>query len=871
MRASTLMLVLALAAGSARADEKGTYFGGVRKLGPRQYLDLDNGGVFESAKPFPGGETEVRQYRILVPSVKDPAMADAAPRWSRSPWHRVTTNKGNTAWVQFLRPDGITVLRFITRLGGKGGPLPAPKGVFCLGNGGAIEVHFQADAIYARYRIERRAPGDEEFKTVGTTLAPPFRDAKVDGGSRYAYRIAGVTGDGRIGIPITLAGTTESRGVLSGRALLDRRANKSFDFVRGIVVPDGGDITLQGTYGGRSSAAFRDFAGQMVRPLQPATGNPLSAWDHHTRGGSMIESGRTFLVPLRDGGVARCRLTLPEKRPNGPEAILEYDAYPDGPVLPVGATIQAKRADRGVEVSIKVPEGHRVTKVEVRETLSGEGPWELEVKRGVAFDVNAKDGELREYVALAEDKHGRRSLPARTSLSLLGNQIVRGEFKFHYKQGFSFQLQRIVPAKEADVYFRTCAGGISSITLSASGGIINLNHALGDLGQDVTVKSLFHSIVSTQAGQLRLKPEAQGNRHAPSSDVFILKTRHGGWAKLAIIHRGDKGGWTDYLATVKFVYNPVEPVFEHNRGQGEQRNGIAMVGVKGVEDRARILRGWREGWGRLWANAGRPAVAGGAIPDPAKRQEVLLSRRLHRSYDKATFSFGHAVRDDPGMAKVRNDWDLLYDGKQFRVRTVTDDRSTIRDLGKTTWNDLQRVQELKEPWELIATPRFGHVYLIHTVDKDTNYFTLVRVSGIKPGDQVAFEWVSLQPKGITTSPGLNPAPALTQRVERLLKALPKTENDRKQAFAGREAEYATLKRLREQQFPIGVQRETAKSLLKALEAVCDVRIVLPDGVVPPLVDIVHRKISAAAMLDELARQTKLSWRVQQDGIIRFSR
>ncbi len=222
------------------------------------------------------------------------------------------------------------------------------------------------------------------------------------------------------------------------------------------------------------------------------------------------------------------------------------------------------------------------------------------------------------------------------------------------------------------------------------------------------------------------------------------------------------------------------------------------------------------------------------------------------------------------MAKVRNDWDLLYDGKVFSVCTVTDDRSTIRDLGKTTWNDLQRLQDLKEPWELQTAPRFGHIYLIHTVDKDTNYFTLVRVSGIKPGDRVAFEWISLQPKGISTSPGMNPVPAFRQQVERLLRALPKTEADRKQAFAGREAEYATSKLLREREFAVGVQGETAAALLKALEKVCEVRIHFPARVNPPPVDIVHRKISAAAMLDEIARQTKLTWRIQQDGSIRFS-
>ena len=59
-------------------------------------------------------------------------------------------------------------------------------------------------------------------------------------------------------------------------------------------------------------------------------------------------------------------------------------------------------------------------------------------------------------------------------------------------------------------------------------------------------------------------------------------------------------------------------------------------------------------------------------------------------------------------------------------------------------------------------------------------------------------------------------------------------------------------------------------LVKALGTVCGIGIQLPARVKLPRVDIVYRKITAAAMLDEIAQQTKLTWQVQQDGSVRFA-
>ena len=113
------------------------------------------------------------------------------------------------------------------------------------------------------------------------------------------------------------------------------------------------------------------------------------------------------------------------------------------------------------------------------------------------------------------------------------------------------------------------------------------------------------------------------------------------------------------------------------------------------------------------------------------------------SYQEATFSFGHAVRDDPRNRITRNDWDILFTKKSdLRVCTVTDDRSTIVDLGDKQFDEIEKLPSLP-PWTNRRTyPKAiaGHVYLIHTLDSDSDYMSLIRVIDVKPAS-IKMEWL----------------------------------------------------------------------------------------------------------------------------------
>ena len=130
------------------------------------------------------------------------------------------------------------------------------------------------------------------------------------------------------------------------------------------------------------------------------------------------------------------------------------------------------------------------------------------------------------------------------------------------------------------------------------------------------------------------------------------------------------------------------------------------------------------------------------------RSVELLSRSAHGDYEKATFSFEHGIRDDPDLARTRNDWCLEFGngGDFFNVSMITDDRSRIEDLGRATWPEIDLrglpalpayLQPTRDP-QVRALP--GHVYLVHAADPDTNLYALFRVDDLAPDDRCRISW-----------------------------------------------------------------------------------------------------------------------------------
>ena len=136
-------------------------------------------------------------------------------------------------------------------------------------------------------------------------------------------------------------------------------------------------------------------------------------------------------------------------------------------------------------------------------------------------------------------------------------------------------------------------------------------------------------------------------------------------------------------------------------------------------------------------------------------EEIKTARLVKRvsengsdNYAYATYSFKFGGNGPEVQKLCRNNWDLLFGNSPmddaFDVTMVTDDRSRIKDLGSYHWEQTFRVPRLaafEEPdTEDSVKAIEGHMYLVHSRDRDDNHYALFRVEKLTPGESVEISW-----------------------------------------------------------------------------------------------------------------------------------
>lgn len=150
---------------------------------------------------------------------------------------------------------------------------------------------------------------------------------------------------------------------------------------------------------------------------------------------------------------------------------------------------------------------------------------------------------------------------------------------------------------------------------------------------------------------------------------------------------------------------------------------------------------------------------------------TLFSRAKYRDmfdgYGKSTFSFRHSVRSDVGRQVTNNNYELQYGGIEwnkdsdwFGVTMVVDDCSRIKDLGALTWSAVfdvpilaasvvpengGRMPRKTETYEESSNGQVtkvvaGHMYVVHSKDSTSDFYTLFRVEKLVPSDEVTISW-----------------------------------------------------------------------------------------------------------------------------------
>lgn len=149
---------------------------------------------------------------------------------------------------------------------------------------------------------------------------------------------------------------------------------------------------------------------------------------------------------------------------------------------------------------------------------------------------------------------------------------------------------------------------------------------------------------------------------------------------------------------------------------------------------------------------GSPSPALGQHAEIVPQTATLVARRIidgNDNYDLAAFSFKYGGNGPVTRKLTRNNWDILFgngarDRDTFEVTMVTDDRSRIKDLGELSWYDTFKVPSLdaypaptREPSVNAVT---GHMYLVHSRDRDSDYYALFRVEALQPLQSVTISW-----------------------------------------------------------------------------------------------------------------------------------
>lgn len=118
------------------------------------------------------------------------------------------------------------------------------------------------------------------------------------------------------------------------------------------------------------------------------------------------------------------------------------------------------------------------------------------------------------------------------------------------------------------------------------------------------------------------------------------------------------------------------------------------------------------------------------------------------NYTQAAFSFKHGINGDWSLTVTRNNWDILFGNSPlpdaFDVTMIVDDCSRIKDLGALNWSDLVEVPVLRAHAEPTREPSVkaivGHMYLVHTSDRDNDHYALFRVEALESRKTVTISW-----------------------------------------------------------------------------------------------------------------------------------
>ncbi len=334
--------------------------------------------------------------------------------------------------------------------------------------------------------------------------------------------------------------------------------------------------------------------------------------------------------------------------------------------------------------------------------------------------------------------------------------IRRGSFAMHYHQGYSFGRDELAPKAAADIWFKTCAGGVSSITYSSTFGIARYPRSIGTMRIDdveCSADCYFRSVISLDVEKAKWETTSNCDSRTGHSEVFVVRTKGGGYALCAVRERLEGAGWTKKKVVVDYVWNPQAPVFYDDRTWSKEVSGFAIdmdafltdpaleAIYQKTEDQIARLEGLIAKYENDYAASYLQGRVGVVLYNELATKQTP-DWRLATRY--STIDFSKKRSEHTSRNRWAADFEYqIYGKNNIRLCTVTDDRSVgwalgNREFGAWTATEIGRMKPKK--W-LSASP--GDLFLLHSLDSRVDRWTEVKILAVIDKKAIVFAWNSL--------------------------------------------------------------------------------------------------------------------------------
>ncbi|MEZ6195113.1 MAG: hypothetical protein R3F20_05200 [Planctomycetota bacterium] len=538
------------------------------------WLDLDDGAL-RAERAGPGGrraEAHLRpdEVRWLTgtggvlgddDSFVLPGLADGG-----IPWSTLTTSEGRRAWVRVLRRAQVRVIQTVVEYGAPRQDTPSPSvlSAACLMDESRATVFGEPAPGIVEVEVQIEDPVTGLFERLGVLEAGRFVDRVDRGREPRRYRLVGRFGPERGAVPRELRARPEDHGVFEGEAMVRSIAPGSsigLSFATGDLVQEGADLYFDVTPQANRYAAMRDWTGGRV--VGTRDGAPLDPWHVDDDPWDFwIAPGQFFDVPIRGGGVARCRFFLEELF-----CRVSWVAHPSAPFPLAAPELDARFEGDRLIVRAGEPDV-RIASLEARDLRSeirwrrglepdeGQGVWSL---TGLEPDACfALEAELT-------DARGLRLPRQVLRFDRRPEAITRGKLRLEPGgAGFHFASGRISSASSSDVALtRTAAAGGRLEGAARFATLNELQREFHELSVDAQrlnreKPGLEDLLLFSPRFTPFLAHEAVFDLSFASGSTLVLVTQDGGYALIRLRRMGPE---TDPQFVMDWVYNNARPVF----------------------------------------------------------------------------------------------------------------------------------------------------------------------------------------------------------------------------------------------------------------------------------------------------------------------